>query len=487
MVEQRKLPLEEEQTRLKLAIGPNEDDAQEASIPSTDDTLMSGIEEEPLSVGAHLRLERERQGLSLHDVAEKLRIRAIQLQALEDGEYDSLPGQTFAIGFLRSYATTLGLDAVAVVDLYKRETGAGTRGPDLAFPEPTSEGRMPGVSLMIASMVVALLLFSGWYFYLEDNSIELEIVQELPERLMEKITETMDDVAATNAPLSSNDTPADPTDLNVTTPKPTLLSETETPDNENSQVSQGNEAVEGTGASNMDEPQRIVSEGEDAISQPVTSEAETVQGGIEAPLANVTEAPSQALKETMPAAPADTAPVSNSEATTVDATSQTTAAKTAPKNTLGTAGAEPTESAVPFSDRSFVEETETKQDQDNFQQLTLNTDPETNRIEVSPEGDEPVTLGVENAEARLVLVARQESWVQIIADDGETVLDRIMMAGDTFMLPNRSDLKLNTANASGLEVRLDGKLLGALGNYGEIIRNMPMKPEDLTAKFSNRN
>ncbi len=58
---------------------------------------------------------------SIFQVAEELRIRAAYLQALEEGSYHSLPGVTYASGFVRTYATYLGLPADEMVERFKFE------------------------------------------------------------------------------------------------------------------------------------------------------------------------------------------------------------------------------------------------------------------------------------------------------------------------------------------------------------------------------
>jgi len=70
-------------------------------------------------IGAALRAARERQGLSLAQVETRLKIRDRYLRALEDERWDALPGYAFAKGFLRSYATLLGLDGEALVVEFK--------------------------------------------------------------------------------------------------------------------------------------------------------------------------------------------------------------------------------------------------------------------------------------------------------------------------------------------------------------------------------
>ena len=61
-------------------------------------------------VGAELRHARERLGWTVAQVAESLRIRQPYLAAIEEGRLGELPGNAYAMGFVRTYATALGLD-----------------------------------------------------------------------------------------------------------------------------------------------------------------------------------------------------------------------------------------------------------------------------------------------------------------------------------------------------------------------------------------
>lgn len=70
-------------------------------------------------IGESLRSTREAKGISLEQAEEDTKIRKRYLQALEDGEYDVIPGRVYAKGFLRNYATYLGLDQEEVMLEYK--------------------------------------------------------------------------------------------------------------------------------------------------------------------------------------------------------------------------------------------------------------------------------------------------------------------------------------------------------------------------------
>jgi len=70
-------------------------------------------------IGENLKNARESKGISLRKAEEDTKIRKKYLQALEDGNYDILPGRVYAKGFLRNYANYLGLDQEEILMEYK--------------------------------------------------------------------------------------------------------------------------------------------------------------------------------------------------------------------------------------------------------------------------------------------------------------------------------------------------------------------------------
>ena len=67
-------------------------------------------------IGPSLREARERRGLAYSQVEADTAIRSRYIRALEEEEFDILPGPTYTKGFLRSYAEYLGLDGELFVD-----------------------------------------------------------------------------------------------------------------------------------------------------------------------------------------------------------------------------------------------------------------------------------------------------------------------------------------------------------------------------------
>ena len=135
----------------------------------SEDDVATGEPEVMASAGEHLRAERGRQGLSLEHLSAETRIPQRHLEALEAGNYASMPGRTYAIGFARSYAKALGLDQREIVELVRADMGAS--GPSERYAkidtlEPGDPARVPSRGLVFFSIAaIALLLAGGFMFY----------------------------------------------------------------------------------------------------------------------------------------------------------------------------------------------------------------------------------------------------------------------------------------------------------------------------------
>jgi cytoskeletal protein RodZ len=68
-----------------------------------------------------LRAEREKQGYTLADVQESIKVKKDFLEAIEEGRFHTLPSESYALGFVKSYASFLGLPLPAVTAYFRRE------------------------------------------------------------------------------------------------------------------------------------------------------------------------------------------------------------------------------------------------------------------------------------------------------------------------------------------------------------------------------
>jgi cytoskeletal protein RodZ len=116
--------------------------------------------------GEHLRREREMRGVSLDEIATATRISARYLEALENEEWDQLPGGVFNRGFIRAVARFLGLDEDSLVTEYELEAKDKDHTHIVAAPpEEAPRNWRPIIGVVILVAFVAALGTGGWVAY----------------------------------------------------------------------------------------------------------------------------------------------------------------------------------------------------------------------------------------------------------------------------------------------------------------------------------
>jgi cytoskeleton protein RodZ len=136
-----------------------------------------------LSVGAALRAERERRGLTVDDVAANLRIRRALIDAIEHGRYKELPGAPYAVGFIRTYSEFLELDREEMIRRFHGEAKGLEDRKELNFPKPLPESRLPGGVLLLMSAVIAAVAYAFWHFHSSEDRAPVPRVAAVPEQL----------------------------------------------------------------------------------------------------------------------------------------------------------------------------------------------------------------------------------------------------------------------------------------------------------------
>jgi hypothetical protein len=119
-------------------------------------------------IGAMLREARMRAHIDISEIEAETKIRAKYLRALENEEWDLLPGPTFVKSFLRTYAEALGLDAKLIVEEFKLRHERPSEF-DLQPIRATGPGRerrpkpRPAVPRWAIGLVLALLLIGALF------------------------------------------------------------------------------------------------------------------------------------------------------------------------------------------------------------------------------------------------------------------------------------------------------------------------------------
>lgn len=118
-------------------------------------------------IGATLREARNRRKVDLSEVEAAIKIRVRYLQAIENEEWDALPGSAYARGFIRTYAYYLGLDGERLADDFRRSIAppGGERPPKRIEPVPAARPggspRLPGWVLVAAVCLILVALLIG--------------------------------------------------------------------------------------------------------------------------------------------------------------------------------------------------------------------------------------------------------------------------------------------------------------------------------------
>ena len=461
------------------------------------------------SLCEELREARLRGGYSVGDAAQVLRIQVHYLQALEEGRFDQIPGTTYTIGFLRSYAGFLGLDPDEMVDAFKREQRLEGNEHRLAFPAPSDTSPKPKFWLILLVLVLAGLAYGGWQYQSTDGRIATDLVADVSTRLTQAVgldTADAPQEAAAVAPdaepvAAGSADPAAPVS-EETAPAASPAPETASAEPATTEVA----ALEATGAAGTSDrsgPEQATeagaAEGAPPDGEPVPpppSKAEAAAGDARAP----TE-PSAAAEPVQPvaageqraerspaiAAPLDFAATAVGEAGT--ATGTAIAADTASDGADvaaeagGTRPGAPDERVVAAGDAVAAQEAP-PQTIDATPPAGNDTLAAVGEAESWPSADTgyvPKVYGRSNADARVVVTALDDSWVQVQGPDNELLLTRILHAGDSYRVPNRPGLVMVTGNAGGLQIRVDDATAPALGPLGVVMRNIALDPDRLLA------
>lgn len=117
------------------------------------------------TVGELLKKTRESKGLSLQQVEDETNMRWKYIEALEEGNYEVIPGSAYVRGFLRNYSAFLGLEPEEMLEQYKLEQQK-TAAPSQS-EEPKRPSRRPSrslglpVYLLLAAAILGALVYSG--------------------------------------------------------------------------------------------------------------------------------------------------------------------------------------------------------------------------------------------------------------------------------------------------------------------------------------
>lgn len=158
-------------------------------------------------IGTLLKETRESQGLTIEQVAQKTKIHAHKLSAIENSDYKALPAKVFVKGLIRSYARELKLDEKMIQDICDQEFDEKEVAPQIThtvthppiIEEEDADRKLvgrfqaPSSFFLIAGIFVTVILLGFIYVtvskiqsYTKEESVNLSV--DIPESSTEAIT-----------------------------------------------------------------------------------------------------------------------------------------------------------------------------------------------------------------------------------------------------------------------------------------------------------
>ena len=384
-------------------------------------------------IGADLNAARLERGLQINEIAHLLRISKGYLKNLEAGEFDQLPGPTYVSGYLRTYAREIGLDPTEITQRYRALLGAGEDRPQYSFPVDKQRPQRSGAMMASIVVIFAVAGYGGWYALGKPDVISSIMQDTQPEIVAAPQVET---------------TVTEPDNLGSADGEPRELVEAAPP---------------------------VVEEPAVAIAPPASAEPEAADTLTAAPLEVADNE-----NDPAPALPADGSPiVADLESGTEVAPLAVPSAE--PEAELALSDETP---VIPSVENGAVEETASV-----AQNLASSDTSVLPEADVEAEEGSDLAAGASEAldsasgtgvafarerapDLEITLRATGVSWVEIIRNDGEEVMTKLMRTGETYLVDSRDRLYLSTGNAGGLELVFDDGTVRPIGESGEILRDL---------------
>ena len=141
--------------------------------------------------GSYLKHERELRGVTLEAISGTTKIHIRFLRALENNNFEELPGEVFIKGYIRSYADTIGSDPEETLNVYEEFVGnkVSLDNLDSVYQSNTSVIRFLGYAL-IGLLILALVFGTKFLFSNKHKSGEQKTNHflSLPDKVLEKDT-----------------------------------------------------------------------------------------------------------------------------------------------------------------------------------------------------------------------------------------------------------------------------------------------------------
>jgi cytoskeleton protein RodZ len=367
-------------------------------------------------IGSTLKSARRGQGVKILDVSQQLRISGDYLSHLESGEFDQLPAPAYVKGFLRSYGQFLGLDPVSLVARYAAIASEETVVPEYKMPMGARPPQRSAPAIVSMLLVFAGIGYGGWYWL--------------------------------NGPDQANQGTMAPAEI-----------------------------ASRERASGLSVPLAIKgsSHQEDQLSN---RRQDSTQDSTQAGTSPKGDAGGDDLRDVTPIITAATSPALPAETGAAKPPASTRTPAPAATTSLGKkpVAETPAQAGENNADNTILAEATLKTP-------APNSGPATDRAATDLSVDSPgVNAAIANLRdpaQEITIRAVTASWVEIVRDNGEEVITKLMQAGDSQVIGGNERLYLSTGNAGGLTIAVGSDKPRSLGDIGEIVRDLPLVTDKL--------
>ena len=419
-------------------------------MPSRDDIHQDDSFE---AIGAELSGARIAQGMQIAEVAQLLRISKYYLKDIEAGSFDQLPGPTYVSGYLRSYARVVGLDAVALTNRYRELLNGETAAIHYKFPVDSQHPQRSGA--MVASIIVmfAIVGYGGWYAMGKPSltgwtgNDEAVVANNVVEEAASK--------GGTPAAIISADSGLDVADVDAFTGALETDGETGADVASTSLVEDDAQALRAEGGT------------ADLAATAITESSTFAETGLSADPGSVD------LADSAQTDPGQTVSDQTDGAINLQADAALQSSQTPVTQTASLAESDP---AAPTSSTGSAEDTPAVAD---ASAVLPNTITPAQDLDSESSLSGVAYAGQPDMATEITIRATGTSWVEIIRNNGEEVMTRLMRDGDIFTIDGRERLYLSTGNAGGIELVFSDGLTKSVGEKGEILRDLPLDAERL--------
>ena len=428
--------------------------------PSRDDIHQDDSFE---AIGAELSCARIAQGMQIAEVAQLLRISKHYLKDIEAGSFDQLPGPTYVSGYLRSYARVVGVDAAALTNRYRELLNGETAAIHYKFPVDSQHPQRSGA--MVASIIVmfAIVGYGGWYAMGKPDltgwtgNDEAVVANNVVEEAASK--------GGTPAAIISADSGLDVADVDAFTGALETDGETGADVASTSLVEDDAQALRAEGGT------------ADLAATAITESPTFTETGLSADPGSVDLADSTQTDpgqtDSGQTDSGQTVSEQTDGAINLQADAALQSSQTPVTQTASLAESDP---AAPTSSTGSAEDTPAVAD---ASAVLPNTITPAQDLDSESSLSGVAYAGQPDMATEITIRATGTSWVEIIRNNGEEVMTRLMRDGDIFTIDGRERLYLSTGNAGGIELVFSDGLTKSVGEKGEILRDLPLDAERL--------